>query len=66
MCIDMYMHVDMCMDMHIDVCMDVYVEMRVDDFWRLFGACRRRAPRARSNRRVASERALRALSDATL
>ena len=26
-------------------------------FWRLLGACRRRTPRARSNRRVASERA---------
>ena len=26
-------------------------------FWQLFGACRRRTPRARSNRRVASERA---------
>ena len=26
-------------------------------FWQLFGACRRRTPRARSNRRVASEKA---------
>ena len=35
-------------------------------FWQLFGACRRRTPRARSNRRVASERARSALSDAPL
>ena len=35
-------------------------------FWRLFGACRRQTPRARSNRRVALERARSDLSDATL
>ena len=42
------------------------IPVRMCLVWQLFGACRRRTPRARSNRRVASERARSALSDATL